>query len=146
MLPVRNYWTPQKPQGHQHWETWRRRNDRLERLAEHVDVIYPSLYTFYENVEGWKRYAKANIDEARQYGKPVIPFIWPQYHNSNRTLRGKLVDGGYWRTQLDLVHRHTDGVVIWGGWQAQWDEDAGWWQETKAFIEATEEQALGIYD
>lgn len=37
-------------------------------LAEHVDFVAPSLYTFYRDRRGWKRHAKAYIKAARSYG------------------------------------------------------------------------------
>jgi hypothetical protein len=72
--------------------------------------------------------------EARRYGKPVYPFLWPTYHNSNKKLTGQLVPGDYWRMELELVHQYADGVVLWGGYKEKWDENAAWWRETQAWL------------
>jgi Hyaluronidase. len=119
-------------------------NDRIISLAQTVDVFYPSLYTFYTDKAGWVEYATAQISEARRLanGKPVFAFLWPQYHNSNRLLKCQFLPADYWQLQLETVSKLADGVVIWGGWDVcnskgkalQWNDNAKWWQVTKAFI------------
>lgn len=136
MLPIRDYWTPVsgKKLG-----AWQLANSKLSTLANSVDVIYPSLYAFYKDPEQWTKYAIGNIREARKYGKPVIAYLWPQYHNSSRFRSLDLIDKDFWRLQLETVYEHADGVVLWsptGKMQLDWDENAGWWQATKEFIQA----------
>ena len=130
-LPVRNYWAPV---GNNDMDEWQGQNERLMKLAEHVEVVFPSIYTFYKDQSGWETYAKANIQEARRYGKPIYPFIWPEYHPSNAQLTGTDVSGEYWRRQLDLCRQYADGFVIWGGWKRTWDDNAPWWIATKEFL------------
>ncbi len=135
--PIQDYWRAiTLPESRQYLE-WQKENDFLRPLAEKVDILYPSLYTFYLDQEGWKKYAKANILEARRISKakPVYVFLWPQYHDSNKNLRGKYIDQYYWKMQLDLSRKHADGIVIWGGWQEYWNNDAPWWKVTKEFLE-----------
>jgi len=133
LLPVRDYWTPVGNDPAK-MRAWAEANDSLKGLASHLDVIFPSLYTFYDDPEGWKKYAKANILEAKRYGKPVYPFLWPVYHDSNKLLGGKPIPADVWRMQLETCLEYADGVVIWGGYKELWQEQAGWWQETKAFL------------
>jgi hypothetical protein len=130
-LPVRNYWAPV---GNNGMDEWQKQNERLLMLGEHVDAVFPSIYTFYEDQNGWITYAKANIQEARRYGKPVYPFLWPEYHSSNAQLTGTDVTGNYWRRQLDLCKEYADGFVIWGGWKRTWNDNAPWWIATKKFL------------
>jgi hypothetical protein len=70
-------------------------NDHLRGLVSSLDVSLPSLYTFYDYQPGWVTYAIANIMEARRMnpGKPVFAFLWPQYHDSNKELKGKYIPG-----------------------------------------------------
>lgn len=133
LIPVRDYWTPvdNKPDS---VRAWQQANDSLKDLVKHVDVIFPSLYTFYDDPEGWKIYAKANIMEAKRYGKPVYPFLWYQYHDSNKLLGGKPIPAQVWRMQLETCLQYADGVVIWGGHKELWNEQYAWWTETKAFL------------
>ena len=138
--PVRDYWIPTTGNPEK-IAKWKLENDRLKRLVPHVDVIFPSLYTFYDDPEGWRVYAIANLKEARQYGKPVYAFLWPQYHEDNDELAGQLIDGDFWQMQLEVCREYADGIVIWGGWQTRWDEDAPWWQRTKAFLATLQDQS-----
>jgi hypothetical protein len=140
--PAPDYWRTIKDASTPEYREWQRDNDRLTPLAKEVDVLYPSLYAFYNDTRGWVRYATAQILEARRYpgGKPVYPFLWPQYHDSNKLLGEQFIDRDFWRLQLDTVRKYADGVVIWGGWDSQawkprrWDESAPWWTETQAFL------------
>jgi len=140
VVPTRDYWRavkePSTHGGQAGYEAWQAENDRLRPLADAVDVLFPSIYTFYPDREGWKLYAAAQIAESRRLasGKPVYAFLWPQYHDSNRILGEQYLPPDYWRMELEFLREHADGVVIWGGWQQQWDEDAPWWVETKAFL------------
>lgn len=141
VLPNRDYWSPitNDPRKIQDWN---RINKRLRKLAEHVDVICPSLYTFYDDFKGWKKYAIENIRRAHEYGKPVYPFLWPQYHDSNNVLGGKFLPSTIWQEQLTLVYDNADGIIIWGGWDMRkefygkmnWNENDLWWHITKEFI------------
>ena len=118
------------------YEDWIKGNERLNELADHVDAVFPSLYTFYNNPAGWEKYAIENLKEARKSGKPVYAFLWPTYHNSSAELNGTHIDGLFWRKQLDICKQYVDGVVIWGGWQVKWDPQFEWWKETIKFMES----------
>lgn len=137
--PVRDYWRAIRGPADPGRMAWQAENDRLAPLAQSVDILFPSLYTFYSDQPGWVAYAKAQIAEARRYqpGKPVYVFLWPGYHDSNATLRGTYLPADYWRLELNTALQYADGVVLWGGWnngREQWDEMAPWWQVTKEFM------------
>jgi hypothetical protein len=143
MLPERNWNAPVKNTSAK-MNGWKATNDKLSRLAKEVDVVFPSLYTIYDNQSEWLRYAKANISEAHQYGKPVFPFIWPQIHDWNKQDGQKYMSTSFWKTQLETVHGSADGVVIWGsmttkrgkrGWDT-WSSSMPWWKVTKEFAKA----------
>lgn len=141
MIPVRNYWAPVVIKKDQ-LIAWERDNDFLAPLAAAVDVIFPSLYTFYDDPIGWQVYAKANLEQAHRYGKPVIPFIWPRYHGSNRFIGGQPVSRGFWRIQLETVREFADGVVIWGARRDELGPAEGWMIETLAMADALREQRV----
>lgn len=140
IMPLRDYWTPvlyasysasNPTYAQQVWlpkyQAWQAANDKLKPLAAKVDFIVPSLYTFYDDQSAWETYAAANIAEARRYGKPVSPFLMMYYHDSNATLGSQPLPTDAWQQEIDLTRANSDGVVIWGGWQVQWDPNAGWW-------------------
>lgn len=138
MVPMRDYWRAIKGPADPAYKQWQQGNDALASLAVAVDVLFPSLYTFYPDPAGWVKYAQANIAEAQRYKSPVYPFLWPQYHNSNANLAYQFIDRNFWQLQLETVLGLCDGVVIWGGWlgntRLAWDDSAAWWQVTKSIL------------
>lgn len=136
--PIRDYWRALKGPGSKEYLAWQAENDGLRSLAHDVDVLFPSLYTFYPHREGWVQYATAQIREARRYGqgRPVYVFLWPAYHDSSRLLANKNIEPDFWKLQLETARTHADGIVIWGGGGSSWDEQAPWWKTTKEFMAA----------
>ncbi len=139
--PLRDYWRAIRPPASKEWQSYSGDNDRLRPLAEAVDALFPSLYTFYPDQGGWVRFAYGQIAEARRYGnsKPVFAFLWPQYHDSNRALVGTYLPADYWRLELETAKQYADGIILWGGWGSnnrpeKWDDGASWWKVTKEFM------------
>jgi hypothetical protein len=133
LLPIRDYWSTMPTSAPTNLALWHQRNDYLLPLAAKVDVLFPSLYTFYADPVGWLFYANANVAEGRRIakGKPIYPFIWPYYHNAAPVeIRNTLIPPDYWRTQLDMLAVIADGAVLWGGFQIPWDPAAPWFQVT----------------
>jgi len=117
-------------------------NETRQIVADSVDVLYPSLYTYHDDPEDWKLWASAIITKAKSMakGKKVIPFIWPMFHQSSKSYKNskKILPAKYWRAQLELVATMADGFVIWNGAfgnKGKWDDKVQWWEETKLFIE-----------
>lgn len=140
-LPVQDYWRAIDSSSSANYVSWMSDNDRLRLLANTVDIFFPSLYTFYDDREGWRRQAIAQIAEARRYGegKPIYVFLWPQFHDSNPDLAWKYLPMDFWQLELEIARQYADGIVIWGGWgpgnrPVDWDEHALWWTATKAFL------------
>ncbi|WP_157505461.1 hypothetical protein [Geminicoccus roseus] len=139
LLPIRDFLAPTKKASQpERWERWMAQNEQMRRLAAEVDVVFPSLYTVSENRADWVTFANANIAEARKYGKPVIPFIWPQYHDTMLGLGTTYMPVNYWELQLNTIYPLSDGIAIWGsvkkggGWDA-WDGSRDWWAFAKNF-------------
>ncbi len=138
--PIRDYWKSLRSPMSKEWASFARENDQLRPLADSVDILFPSLYTYYTDRGGWIRYAYAQIAEARRNanGKPVYVFLWPQYHDSNPSLAWAQIPADFWRLQLQMAKQYADGIVIWGGWgpkgRVNWDENAAWWKVTKEFM------------
>lgn len=149
-VPVPDYWRAIRDPASAEFQSWQQDNDRLERISDRVDALFPSIYTFYPDRQGWVTYAIAQIAEARRKakGKPVYAFLWPQYHGSNELLGLRPLDQSYWELQLNTVYQHADGVVIWGGWGENgpepWNEEAPWWQVTKRFMSRLDQTAPAV--
>ncbi|MER9962671.1 hyaluronidase [Mesorhizobium sp. M0045] len=139
VLPVRDYWRAIGHRGSRAADDWKQQNTKIaSSLVPYVDVLFPSLYTFYGDKDAWVAYAQANIGEARRIsqGKPVYCFLWPQFHKTLALLPGDL-----WYAQLDTCRTLADGIVIWGTMRGgpsdgpvKWDEKAEWWQATLKFL------------
>jgi hypothetical protein len=94
--------------------TWQATSDYLKPLAESVDYMFPVLYTGTTDMDMWERTAKSTIEDSRRYGKPVIPFLMPYYHEGAGTnLIGTELPTVDWQRELDVVHQYADGAVIW---------------------------------
>lgn len=134
MFPGRDYWTPVNNRPAE-MAAWRAANEYLRPLANAVDYIFPSIYTFYNDPNGWEVYARANIREAQIYGKPVYPFLWPTYHDST-VLRGQSISREFMRRQYDVMRSAgANGFVVWE-WapHVQWTNTFPWFQELDDFI------------
>lgn len=131
--PIRVYWPIlRRDASYQQWLVIDR---ALRPLAQAVDYIFPSLYTFYDDPQGWTRFAAAQIEQARRYGKPVFPFLWYQYHDSNRFLKGRDIALAAWEQELQFCRERADGLVLWGGAGQDWNENAPWWRATRRVLE-----------
>ena len=139
-IPVRDYWRAVSTDSSK-YRKWQRQNDLGMNLASGVDVIYPSVYTFYEDRDGWVKYAEAQIAEARRIapGKPVHAFLWPEYHVSNQEWKGDPIEADYWRLQLETMRAVADGVVIWTLSRTKripFTDIPPWWNETVDWIKS----------
>jgi hypothetical protein len=133
-LPV----TGQHPANDTEWAISEKATSHLIPFVTHVDALYPSLYTFTTDPANWVALARRIISGTKRIaaGKPVRPFIWPQYHD---VMRGPLaltyIDYDYWMLQLTTIRdAGVSGIVFWGGYQRQWDDTQGWWHATLDFI------------
>lgn len=140
--PLRDYWRATQGPDVKAYKQWQADNDKFIRLAQTVEVLTPSLYTFYSDRKGWDLYAITNVSEARRLaaGKPVYPFVWPHFHEGGN--QKGYIGKELWLAQLQTLERIADGVVIWAGLEV-WDKDAGWWEATKEFIASSSRVCKG---
>ena len=134
IMPIRDYWRANRGPLDPRYQQWIEQCRRVMPLSELVDVLFPSIYTFYDDESGWESYARENLDAAKMYNKPIYPFIWPQYHPST-PLGGGWIPADYWRKQLNVCRQNADGLVIWGWSKELWDSQWPWWAETVSFME-----------
>jgi hypothetical protein len=139
VAPVRDYWSPIDGAQSPNYSAWQQQNNTVAPIAKQADALFPSAYTFYTDQAGWKKYAIAQIAEARRIGpgKPVYLFLWPQYENGKSATDADYLSDDYWKMELETARQYADGVVIWGGWKQTWDSNASWWLETQQFMTET---------
>ncbi len=130
--------TGQHPANDAELAIWKTANSYLVPLVTHVDALYPSLYTSYTDRAKWVSDARRYISEAKRIGagKPVRPFIWPQYHDVMRSpLAGTYIDYDYWMLQLTTIRdAGAAGIIFWGGYKRQWNGTQDWWRATLDFM------------
>ena len=133
-LPV----TGHHPANDTELEIWESANSYVIPFVTHVDALYPSLYTATTDPAKWVAIARRTISEAKRIGrgKPVRPFIWPQYHDvMGRPLAGTYLNADYWMLQLTTIRdAGVSGIIFWGGYKTQWDDTRDWWHATLDFI------------
>ena len=137
IVPYWAHWDINKNSGI--LKSWLEENAARQPIADAVDVLYPSLYTYHSDPEEWEAVAQKVIKKAREMarGKPVIPFLWPRFHPSSDIGGDGMIylSSSYWRRQLEFVYLHADGVVIWNDGRTEpWSDDMPWWQATLSFI------------
>lgn len=122
------------------YNRWVAENDRILPVASVVDAVFPSLYTINPNRKSWIDRAKAHIEEAHRIapGKPVYPFVWPNYHpQGGQYPEGAELPPDYWKLQLTFLQGNVDGLVLWGGYKQSFKNDMLWWRELVKFIHAS---------
>lgn len=119
-FPIREYWKRD--------DNWKLRNRTLDDFLSHFDVLYPSLYDFYDSGtyqgKGDLAYVHDNVQEALLMGirlnKPVLPFIWHRYHTSNKLKARELIpvdefiDHVTAAASVNEGGKSIDGVIWWG--------------------------------
>jgi hypothetical protein len=140
-LPRREFWRAIEGTHTNRYKAWQKQNAFLAPLESSVDMLFPSIYTFHDDPKKWRTYAIAQVREARQLSdKPVIPFIWPDFHYNGEDGPLAPIPAYFWRLQLETLAEIADGLVIWGGWdpvkrrRVAWDDEAPWWLETQDFM------------
>jgi hypothetical protein len=104
------------------------------KIAKVVDAFFPSMYTFTDNRDGWKKKLEGLVKQAQEIapGKPVYPYIWPQYHNGSKKA-GQYLDGDYWAFQMQTAKSvGANGVVLWSS-NNTFEADT-WWPATVKFL------------
>lgn len=145
MFPRRDYINSLRPINNPVYKRWQDDNDAVLELAHEVDILYPSIYTFYPDIDRWIIYAKAMIREARRYNTraKIYPYLWNRYHTATlpETLALESIDKDYFLTQLKVCYEYADGVVVWrDGSNSQFndpnhDENSPWIQAILEFRE-----------
>ena len=109
-------------------------------MAPYTDVYFPSLYFMFTRADAAHLvpyisvYLEEQLSEVkrvrRMYGRlesPIYPYVCPQVQGLATDL-----DADVWETTLRISLDEADGMVLWGGWQVPWDENAPWWVTIKA--------------
>lgn len=119
-FPIRDYWNRN--------EKWKEKNRTLDAFLSNFDVLYPSIYDFYDSNTSQGRgdleYVRENVEEAILMGqrikKPVMPFVWHRYHTSNKKKSLQLIPVEEFTDHIgsaastEIKGKHIDGLIWWG--------------------------------
>jgi len=141
------------------WEPWLKDSALLSPIVAALDFLCPELYFFCSKGGGsapasessqragyptladeWIGASFNRLAFCSRWGRPVIPFICPQYipgGKSNPSLDWTEIEPAFWSQMLALVRENADGAVLWGGWKSDgfqvWNPGQ-WWPVTQAFL------------
>lgn len=118
-FPIRDYWNRD--------DAWRARNRSLDPFMANFEVLFPSIYDFYDSStkrgSGDLDYVRENVEEAlrtgSRIGKLVMPFVWHRYHTSNKTKRLQLIPLPEFAAHVGAAagarfeDKSIDGLVWW---------------------------------
>ena len=117
-------------------------------IGSTVNALCPALYAYYQYpndpnderaLKQWLANAREVVRQARLLApdKPIYPFIWPQYHSGGNVRGFGFLSDQRWQAQLEFLKSHTDGLILWGGYDLianrplAWDSKASWWRTLK---------------
>lgn len=138
----RDYWRAKKLPGAIEYKAWQSENNDLGAImAPFTDVYFPSVYWFYPRTthpmeaDFLGTYIHENLSELkrirRTYGRaesPIYPYVWWNIANGSDVP----MPLDMWETMVRVTLDEADGMVLWGGYQQPWDENAPWWVTIKA--------------
>jgi len=127
-------WPWTEPGDAANLESWRKVVKDSSVLTRSVDFLVPQIYVR----PNWSlEFAALCVDRmvlaCRDYapGKPVYPILSPYYRAVEAE---EFMPPLWWRALLEHAFLLSEGPVIWGGYLAEWNEDAPWWRETTDFL------------
>ena len=135
----RNYHDASDDKSSSDYRQWIEGVRRNKPIIDLCDFLTLSLYTFYEDREGWDLYARRNIEAGLEVagGKPVYGVMWPLYHDSSDR-KYQLIEESYIRMQLEVMKdAGLHGVIIWtrsNERQLDWNGGPPWWNAVREFI------------
>lgn len=108
-------------------------------LIAAVDAFFPSMYSYgNQTPDQWQKKLQHLIAQAHALapGKPVYPYVWPQYHEGSPKAL-EFLDADRMKFELAAARDcGANGVVFWSSSKPRWNVEAPWWQATQSFAAA----------
>jgi hypothetical protein len=101
---------------------WTNQFDRLKPLFDLVDVLTPSLYDFYpdtttfsDDVTFYADNLKTSLQIAKLTGKPLMPYVWHRWHDSNQKNGLLLIDEKEFKQDIrQMLEADFEGTMVSG--------------------------------
>lgn len=105
-------------------------------LIAAVDAFFPSMYSYgNQTPEQWREKLQhlVALAHALAPGKPVYPYVWPQFHGGAPQAL-EFLDADRMKFELETARDcGADGVVFWSSSKPRWNPEAPWWRATQKF-------------
>jgi len=118
-LPIRKYMS--------YNAEWRNRAMSAIPILKDCDFIAPSLYDFFpdslkekDNQDYYEKNVSMALEIGSRLNKPVYPFVWNRWHDSNKQMGLQLIPVGEFKKHVKQIASVTyngkkiDGVIWWG--------------------------------
>jgi hypothetical protein len=108
---------------------WQNAMSYLAPIAAQCDFIAPSIYVTTTDPSAYLASTVDYLQEMQSYGKPVYPYIWPDYMETTATVDPvhSQLPQAYWQLVMDITSAYSDGAVIWRPAEEVWNPAEAWW-------------------
>ncbi len=108
-------------------------------LRGYADYLVPASYIVDDDIGLWKKEFYLTIKEAKRNNpdKPIYAYFYTDYFNqpANFVNSYNPIKESTWEAMLEAAFKICDGVVMSNVGSSAWNENFGFWQATKKFIE-----------
>jgi hypothetical protein len=108
---------------------WQNAMSYLAPIAAQCDFLAPSIYVTSTDPAVFLQGAIPLLQELQSYGKPVYPYIWPNFFEQTATVDpvDSPLPQAYWQLVMDATSSYSDGAVIWRPASEVWNPAEAWW-------------------
>jgi hypothetical protein len=131
-IPVLHDLYPNDPSYTSSYNSWitnmQRKNKRwtgseyvTKNFSDYCDAFFPDTYVFFENDTNMETYIVENVARTVDIfanGKPVYPYVWMHFHNSDKFINRALSRDEMSRYIQYEKDGGASGITLWGGWRA----------------------------
>jgi|SRR5690554_231837 len=112
-----------------YYSSQKKRNEleKLDKILESVDIIFPSLYIYYpasqKGLKSNMNFLQENLDiassYAKKYDKEIIPLVWYLVHPSNKKHKHAMIEKSEMKEYIDFIWSFSEskfklkGILIW---------------------------------
>lgn len=113
-------------------------------LRQQADVLLPASYIIDNDTVIWKREFYLTVKEAKKNNpsKPVYAHLYVDYFNQTVNFNNAykpINDKAVFRCMLEAAYKLCDGVVLNNTSSQTWNDNYGFWNATREFIETHKE-------
>lgn len=137
LAPYPDYWSVSQVSANPGpLEAWRQKSRIASSALAECGVLFTPLYTFYDDIDAWLRFADHHHAMAMEIakGRDIYFLLWPSFHEGGKFKDNRFVPTYMWERQLRWAEAKSANILLWGGWDgatrgpAKFDSTAEWWK------------------